>query len=68
MIGSNDPIDIDHSKWKLRLDQAREYLGENVAKTVEGSLSSLQVVNDGETTNGEHLNHDLFPRDEFGTP
>jgi spermidine synthase len=68
MIGSNEPIGVDPSEWKSRLEQAHEYLGDKVAKTVNSSLSSLKVLNDGKPTNGERLNRDLFPRDEFGTP
>lgn len=68
MIDSNEPIGVDPSVWKSRLEQAHEYLGDKVAKAVNSSLSSLKVLNDGKPTNGEQLNRDLFPRDEFGTP
>jgi hypothetical protein len=69
LVGSNEPIVIDHPTWIARLSDsaAVTYLGREVTFAVSYLMQrSKRVGRPTEPAAG--LNYDLFPRDEFGTP
>jgi hypothetical protein len=71
LIGSNDPIVVDHEAWRARLDSAPVvgYLGRSNADETRGLLDELRPLNVKQRARRQRdLNLDLFPRDEFLTP
>jgi len=69
VVGSNEPLPIDPAAWEARLRQpqvARRF----DAETIEGIRDRLFDAHPARRnpTARVGLNHDLFPRDEFGTP
>ena len=69
VVGSNEPLPIDPAAWEARLRQP-EVARRFDAGTLEGireRLFDAQPARRNPTAR-VGLNHDLFPRDEFGTP
>ncbi len=70
MVGSNDPIGIDRTAWRRRVESPEvvAYLGE--ARAREVWVRCLETAQPGEHPSPglADANLDLFPRDEFRTP
>ena len=69
VVGSNDPLPIDPATWEARLlrpEVARRF----DAEALEGIRERLFEARPARRNPGARvgINHDLFPRDEFGTP
>jgi spermidine synthase len=69
VVGSNEPIPIDPSAWESRL-QRQQVARRFDAETIEGIRDRLNDAHAARRnpTARVGFNHDLFPRDEFGTP
>ncbi len=69
VVGSNDPLPIDVPAWEARLRRP-EVAGRFDAAALEGIRERLREARPAHRNPGARLglNHDLFPRDEFGTP
>jgi spermidine synthase len=69
VVGSNDPIPMDAAAWETRL-MSPEVARRFDAATIEGIRDRLRDAVPARRNPGARigLNHDLFPRDEFGTP
>jgi predicted membrane-bound spermidine synthase len=70
LVGSNDPLDIGDGAWEARLrsPEMLAYLGaDSITRTAQliRSLRPYHVT--GRRQPEEHINYDLFPRDEFLT-
>jgi spermidine synthase len=69
IVGSNDPIPIETAAWEARLarPEVRRRFG---AATIAGIRERLGDAVPARRNPAARvgLNHDLFPRDEFGTP
>jgi spermidine synthase len=69
LIGSHEPLPLDPQAWGQRLadPRVRAYLGSaEVADMVLAQLQRAVLLPPHESV--RDLNHDLFPRDEFGRP
>jgi len=69
VVGSNDPLPIDPDTWEARLRQpqvARRFDAETIGG-IRDRLNDAHPARRNPTAR-VGLNHDLFPRDEFGTP
>ncbi|MEE9126430.1 MAG: fused MFS/spermidine synthase, partial [Planctomycetota bacterium] len=66
LLGSNDPLQVDVPLFARRLQSVleRSYISEPMAQQ---TWSTLQTIELAVVAQGAELNHDLFPRDEFGT-
>jgi predicted membrane-bound spermidine synthase len=69
MVGSNEPLPIDPAAWEARLRQPQVSRRFD-AEALEGIRDRLNDAHPARRnpTARIGLNHDLFPRDEFGTP
>jgi predicted membrane-bound spermidine synthase len=69
VVGSNQPIPIDVAAWEARL-RAPQVARRFDADSLEGISARLAAVVPGHRNPAARVgfNHDLFPRDEFGTP
>jgi hypothetical protein len=66
LVGSREPLQLDHEAWILRAQQAAAYLGgPKVSDKVLRMLMEARLESAGEV---QDVNRDLDPRDEFGIP
>lgn len=70
VIGSNDPIHLDLTQLRSRLaePQIRSYLGEKNYTEMDMRIQELQPLTLPPDGNGDNLNTDLYPMDEFRAP
>jgi hypothetical protein len=69
VVGSNEPLPIEPAVWEARLDRP-EVAGRFDAEALAGIRQRLREARPAHRNAATRLglNHDLFPRDEFGTP
>ena len=63
LIGSNQPIALDREDWFKRIRDAAEYLGPLVERECLDSANGSQLLQS--PAEGDWVNTDLFPFDEF---
>jgi spermidine synthase len=69
LLGSNEPIRVDHATWRERLHDSstKDYLGDARAQMVLDCIRTARLT-PPKAIKAFRMNLDLFPRDEFWTP